>query len=204
MRRDDLAAARGIDIRRARRRFDLRLPGAQRGDFARNTFLQQKLGGLNDGFGVKPIAHHAVQQGVGDGDDGHALMMRHEGAHERKRVAFLHAGGREIQRLVETVAASCAHLSHAGIVGGGGGRVDHGGQAGRIRRDDAGFAQAALEAEAGDAEIGILIGEFEIARVVGRFRDAPGQAARGAIFDLPPYDQSVGLVEQAAERGAHN
>ena len=49
--------------------------------------------------------------------------------------------------------------------------------AGRIGRDDEIVAEAALEPEAGNAEIGILVGEFQIARVVGGFRNAPGHAA---------------------------
>ena len=67
-------------------------------------------------------------------------MMRHEVAHERERFAFLHACGCKIQRLVEAIAPACAHLGHAGVIGGGGGGVDHGRQTRRIRGDDAGFA----------------------------------------------------------------
>ena len=48
--------------------------------------------------------------------------------------------------------------------------------AGRVGGDDEIVGEPALEPEAGNAEIGILVGEFEIARVVSGFRNAPGQA----------------------------
>ena len=62
----------------------------------------------------------------------------------------------------------------------------------------------ALEAQARHAEVGILVGEFLVARVVGRFGDAPRHAEAVGVVDLPPHDQVVGLLDQAAERRAHD
>ena len=68
------------------------------------------------------------------------------------------------------------------------------GERGRIGRDDGVLAQAALQPEAGHAEVRILVGELQVAGVVGGFRNAPGQAERRAIGDLPPHDQPAGLL----------
>ena len=64
--------------------------------------------------------------------------------------------------------------------------------------------EAALEAETRHAEVGVLVGELLVARVVGGFGDAPRHAEAGGVVDLPPHDQAVGLLEQAAERRAHD
>ncbi len=80
------------------------------GDIARHTFVQQQLNALDHRFGVKPIAQAAILQRVGDGGDRHALMMRHETAHDGV-VAFLgNAGGGEIDRFVKAVAPSAPRL----------------------------------------------------------------------------------------------
>ena len=53
--------------------------------------------------------------------------------------------------------------------------VDHRGEPGGVGRDHLVLGQAALEAQARHAEVRVLIGELEIARVVRRLGDAPGQ-----------------------------
>ena len=77
-------------------------------DVARRALLQQQLGRLDDRLGVEARAHHAVEQRVGDGHDRHALVVGHVGAHDRPGLAFRQAGRREVERLVEAVAAAPA------------------------------------------------------------------------------------------------
>ena len=60
-------------------------------DVARRALLQQQLGRLHGDVGMEAFAHAAVEQRVGDGDDAHALVMRHVGAHQHARCAFGHA-----------------------------------------------------------------------------------------------------------------
>ncbi len=74
MRRKSLAA---IAVR-AGRGLDLLGPRAGHGDIARHAFLEQELAGLDHRLAMEPGAHLAIMQRVGDGDDGHALVMRHE------------------------------------------------------------------------------------------------------------------------------
>ena len=111
-------------------------------------------------------------------------------------LAFRDPRWREVERLVEAVAAararqpSAVRNSAAAACG-----IDHRGQRRGVGRDDSVVGQTALQAEAGDAEVGILIGELEVAGVEGRLRDAPGRAELRAVFDLPLDDQPVGLLD---------
>ncbi len=50
-------------------------------DVTRRSFLKQEFGGANPWFRMKARPHpHA--QNIGEGDDRHALMVRHVGAHD--------------------------------------------------------------------------------------------------------------------------
>ena len=110
----------------------------------RRALLQQQLRRLDDRLGVEPRPHRAVEKRVGDGDDRHALMMRHEGAHDRDGLAFRHAGRRVVERLVEAVAAARAERGEPVEVARRGLRIDHGRERGRVRRDDDVLAEPAL------------------------------------------------------------
>src|SRR5690242_494739 len=48
----------------------------------RQALLKQVLGGLHHGLGMEPFAHGAVQQDIGDGQQAHSLVVRHETAHD--------------------------------------------------------------------------------------------------------------------------
>ena len=179
-------------------------PRVGHGHVPRHALLQQQLAGLDHRFAMEALAHPAFVQGVRDGDDGHALVMRHEAAHDREPGVVGQPGPGEIHGLVEAIAAGRAHVGEAPVVAQRTGGIDHGGQARRVGRDHDVVRQAALEAQARHAEIGILVGEFHVAGVVGRLRDAPGNVQRLAIGLLALHHQPVGLLEQAAGRCAHH
>ena len=182
----------------------LRRPRTRHRDVARRAFLQQQLRRLDHRLGVEPRPHRAVEKRVGDGDDRHALMVGHEGAHDRDAFAFGQAARRVVQRLVEAIAAARADRGEPLEVSRRRLRIDHARERGRIRRDDDVFAEPALQPEAGHAEVRILVGELQVAGVVGGFRNAPGDPERGPVFDLPPHDQPARPLDQAAGRRAHH
>ena len=64
--------------------------------------------------------------------------------------------------------------------------------------------QAPFQPEAGHAEVGILIGQFEIARVVRGFGNAPRQPELRAVLDLTTHHEPIGLIEQTSGRRAHD
>ena len=148
--------------------------------------------------------HDPIQHGIGDGDDRHALVMRHEGAHHSDRLAVRNPGRREVQRLVEAKPPARADHRKPGQVAYGRLRIDHGRQGGGIGRHHGVGAQAALQTQPWYAEVRILIGVFDVADVVGGFRQPPGYAAFGAEIDLALHDLLVRLLQQAASRRAHD
>ncbi|MNN29878.1 hypothetical protein D3C81_1434990 [compost metagenome] len=174
------------------------------GDIPWHAFLQQQFAGLDHRFAVEARAHPAILQGIGDGDDGHALVVGHEAVHQRHAFIVRQPRAGEVQRLVEAVAALRAHLLQAGVVAPRRLRIDHGRQAGRVGGDHHVLGQPALEPEPRHAEVGVLVGELQVARVVGGLGDAPGNAQRAAIGLLARHHQAIGLLQQAARRRAHH
>ena len=130
--------------------------------------------------------------------------MRHEGADDRDALALREARRRVVQRLVEPVAALSADLGQTVEIGHRRPRIDHRGQSGCVGRDHPVFAETAFQPEARNAEIGILIGQLQIARVVGGFGYAPGQPKLRGVGDLTAHDQTVCLLEQASGRRSHD
>ncbi len=82
---------------------------------------------------------------VGNGDQGHALVMRHEGAHHHEPDALGQTRRRIVERLVPAIRAAAADRGEAREVARSGGRVDHRRQRRRISGDDDVVAQPALE-----------------------------------------------------------
>ena len=170
----------------------------------RHAFLQQEFRCLHHGFGVEPRPHDAVQQRVGDGDDRHALVVGHESLDHHDVDTLGQALRRVVERLVEAVASASAGGHQPDQVVGRGLRIDHRGEHRGIGCDHLTAAQSALQAEARDAETRILIGQFDVAGVVGGFRDAPRQAETFRIGDLAAHGQCGRLLQQAPLRRAHD
>jgi hypothetical protein len=153
---------------------------------------------------MKTRAHLAIVQSVGDGDDGHALVMGHEIAHDGNVFVIGKPRAREIERLVKTVAAERAQRGETGVIALRAVRVHHRRERRRVRRDHHIFGEAAFQAEAGNTEIGILISELHVAGVVGRFGNAPRNTQRAPVSLLALHHQAAGLFQQAADRRAHH
>ena len=133
---------------------------------------------LIDRLGMEPRPHHAVQQGVGDGDDRHALMMRHEGADNRDPFALGQRAPACNPTPRRTRSGPVRPISaKRSQIGDRRSRIDHRSQSRGVGRDHPVLPEASFQSEAGNAEIRILIGQFQIARVIGGFGYAPGQAA---------------------------
>ncbi|MDT4827013.1 hypothetical protein FQZ97_603390 [compost metagenome] len=66
------------------------------GDVAWHAFLQQQFAGLDHRLAMEALAHAAIVQGIGDGNDGHALVVRHEAAHDGNRLALGQARARVV------------------------------------------------------------------------------------------------------------
>ncbi len=156
-------------------------PRASDGDVARCALLQQELGGLDDRLGVEARAHRAALERVGDRDQGHPLVVRHVGC-GRSRPARLRgdASACSPEPRTSRTGPGAPACGESGEVPRRGRRIHHRRQRRGVGGDDGVLAEAALEAQPGHAEVRVLIGELEVARVVRRFRDAPGHAAASA------------------------
>ena len=89
--------------------------------------------------------------------------------------------GVKSERLVEAIATARAERGEAREILRRGLRIDHGREPGGVGSDDNVLAEAALQAQAGHAEVRILVGELEVAGVVGGLRNAPRNAEHGAV-----------------------
>ncbi len=126
--------------------------------------------------------------------------MGHVGLHDFARLVLGQPRRRVVDRLVEAVAAERAERGEAPEVLARGDRIHHRRQRRRIRRHDEILREPALQAEAADAEVRVLVREVHVPRVVGGFRDSPWNAALFPVPDLPAHDEAVGVLEQAARR----
>ena len=202
---EDDARVRALDLRLVLRCPFLRFRPHRVGrNLARRLLLQQKLGRFDDRIAVEAVAQAALEDGVGNGGDRHAGVMREIVQHHGVIGALRHTLRREIDRVVVAVAAERADLAQALEVGDGLARHELRRQDRRVRRHHRVLAEAALQAEAGHAEIGVLIGQFPVAGVVGRFRDTPGNMLFAAILHLALDDEIARLVEDRSERLLHH
>ena len=106
-------------------------------------------------------------KGVGDGRNRHALMVRHIAAHDGEVFFVLKACRREIDCLVEPVATLCAQRCKICVILCCHRGINHCSQSRGIGGYHAIFAKSALQAQTWHPEIGILVGHFQIARIVG-------------------------------------
>ena len=142
-------------------------------DFAWRALLKQELAGLNHRFAVEPRAHLTVMQNVSDGDNRHALVMRHEVVNNREVLVVRQSRAGEIECFVEAVPPARPQSRKACVVSLRSVRIDHGREAGRVGRNHEIFGKPALQAKPRNSKIGVLVREFEIARVVGAFSKYP-------------------------------
>ena len=172
-RRHEVADVGGaLDLLRAR-------PGDQH--VARHPLLEQELRGPDHRIGVEALDHRRSVQDVADGDQQHALVVRHVAHHRRHRsrpraAAVACSRGPRGTRTVRphrpgAAARSSGRRPRASIMAA---------ETGRVRRDHEVVAEAALEAEPRDPEARVLVDLVEVARVERGLGDPPRDASRGA------------------------
>ena len=159
---------------------------------ARRALVQQRRHRLDARIAHAPAARRARQQHVGERDDAHPLVMRHEGLDPGDALAARLARRRVVERLDEAVAAARPRRLEAAQVGGGAVRRDLRGERGGVRRDHQLVDRRAAQRQGGNALRRVLVGEGVVAAGVGRLRDAPGHvmapARRRSAPPPPPRD----------------
>src|SRR5271156_4529278 len=153
---------------------------------------------------MKAIAHPSVEEDVGDSDYGHALMMRHECPNDGNPGSLGQTAASVIERLKKAVPTASADRNEPGKIERRAFRIDHHRKSRRVRRDHGVLAQAPLEPQARHAEVRILVGKLQVARVVGGFRNAPGKAEFSPVIDLSLDDQAIGLFQKTSRWRTHD
>ena len=175
---------------------------------ARHAFLQQWRHRGQARVGHRPAARQALQQHIGQRNQGHALVVGHEGADQG---VFIGAGGFAagciglarrgvVQRFDEAPAAARAqHLQRAQI---GRGRLgfQHGGQGTGIGRHHTFVGWCAAQGQARHALRRVLVGQRAVGGGVGRFADAPGQVVLARVVALFLHRHVAGCAERTAGR----
>ncbi len=187
------ALAQGVG-RRARRRL------VQPRHLARGALVQQRRHRLDPRIAHAPAARRPGQQHVGQGDDAHALVMRHEGLDPGDALVARLARRRVVERLDEAVAAARLRRLETAQVGGGAVRRDLGGERGGVGRDHQLVDRRAAQGERGNALRRVLVGEGVVAAGVGRFGDAPGHVMPSGEGDLLRHRRPRRRMEDAAVR----
>ncbi len=131
-------------------------------------------------------------------------MVRHESSHDRDIGSLRQTRARVVQCFVEPIAAEGPDRGKPLEIAGRCLRIDHCRESRRVGCNHHVLAQATFEAQTRHAEVGVLIGQLQIAGAVSGLRNAPGHAERIAIADLPAHDQAAGLLQQAAGRRSHD
>ena len=87
-------------------------------------------------------------QDVGQRGDRHALVVRHDRAHDRGFLAFTQARGGEVDGLPESVGPERPGRGQPSEVSRRRGGIDHRGERRRVGRDDEVLGEPALQPEA--------------------------------------------------------
>ena len=169
---------------------------SQARQLVRYALLQQRRHGGQARVGHAPAAWRALQQHIGQSDQGHALVVRHEGADEREAAVTVLAAVQNaglpsdlafwavVQRLDEAAGAACLQAIEHPHVGQCRQRVEHRRQRAGVGRHHQLIGWRAAHGQAWHALRRVLVGERVVHRRVGAFREAPGHAALAAIGDL--------------------
>ena len=162
----------------------------------RNALLQQQQRGLELRIGLEALLHRTREQHVGERQQDHPLVMRHERSHDDGALPARHPRRRVVDRFEETEAAGEAVAGQPLQVEAGRFGRDHQRERGCIGRHDQVLREPALQAQSGNAERAILVIQTRIDGVVAALRDSPGNAALPAVRDLPVHRRAAGLVQQ--------
>ena len=106
---------------------------------------------------------------------------RHEGTHRRDALTFGYPARRVVQGFVKAIASARTDSREALEVSRCSGGIDHRRERRRVWRNHHVFCKTALQSEARDAEVRILISELQVACVVGGFRNSPCSSRRSTL-----------------------
>ena len=168
------------------------------------AFLQQPVRCPEQRTGQETPGHGVVQQHIGQRQQTHPLMMRHEGPDGGARDVRRQPGRRIIDRLVETEGPFASLDGQSLQVFTRFPRQDHERQGAGIRGNHQVLSQASFQTEARHAEGAVLVVQVNVRAVIARFGNAPRHAAQVSIVELFLHRRLAGVVEQGVLIAGHD
>ena len=145
-------------------------------DFARHAFLQQRCYRRQTRVAHAPAPWRAVQQHIGQRDDGHALVVGHHGVDRRAAAAAGLALGGEVDRFDETHRAARMQGLQPAQVGHSGAGLEHRRQRAGVGRHHQFVGRGTAQCQSRHALRRVLVGQGVVAGGIGRLGHAPRQA----------------------------
>ena len=162
----------------------------------RNLFLQEQLDAFDARVGVEAADERLVHQVVVQGQQHHALVVGHVGAHDRIFLPGGQPASGEIYRFIQPIsAAGIQLLQPLDVLHHCPGRVRQGQNAG-IRRDHQVISQAALVTQPRHPKSAVLVRLRRIEVIITGFRDPPGSVLLLTIGNLMLDRRPAALFHQ--------
>ena len=171
---------------------------------ARHALLQQQQCGLELRMAFEAALHRSIEKRVRSREQAHALMMGHERAHDRMRLARLLTRGGVVDGLVKAVIGEPAKPCHFAQVVSRLSRQQRQRESAGIRRDHQFLRQATLQAEPWHAKCAVLVVLGGVGQVVAGFGNAPRHVVSLRVRNLPRDHRLAGLCEQRARKHRHH
>ena len=164
--------------------------------------MQEEFGRADARCAVEPLLHDVVFEQVGDGEEAHALMVRHPRANKFGLIALGVVGC-----FIEAIGSGPVHGCHAPEVGDGVFAKKREREEAGVRRDDRAVFGSVLQCEFWDAPGLVAVSPLRILFGEAGFRDSPGDVVDVVLLNADggferARDESVG--EGAHPEGGHH
>ena len=158
---------------------------------------------------MEAFDHRIAEHGVGEADEGHALVMRQILPDDASRLRSHRSlrillARRVIDGLVEAERPLGADLGQAREVGRHGPGIDRGREGAGIGCDDEIIGEATFESEPRDAERHVLVIAEPVGERIARLGNPPWHVVARRVVPLRPHRAGARSVEQRAEIAAHD
>ena len=169
-----------------------------------DSLLEQEVGRPQHGLAGETALHRPIEKKVGEGEEAHPLVMRHERAHRRAAFTSRQARGGVIDRFIKAVrtlpAVGGKALEIAARCPGPHHQRHHPG----VRRDDQVIGQTALQSESRHAESAVTIVQVHVSGVIAGLGNAPVDPALFSVIDLSSHHRVARPVQQRLRVGGHD
>src|SRR6185312_8390573 len=182
------------DFHRCRRNRLVLVAGTLHYQASWNAFLKNQVVGADQRIRMKTPLPHLTLQCVGECHQTHPDVVCHVRSNHRARGSRIRT--RVVDGVTEAVRPQRSFTLEQGEVADRLMRLDQHREHGRVRRDNQGLVEPALEREIRHTETAILIYLIPVAHVVCRFGYSPRSLSLRTVQNLSSHRTVVGLIQQ--------